>query len=114
MRFVHFVDYTTVFASDSGFNNIHATVNMAMVGVDIWFKAYSLSLSVSKTSYNDKLTMSQKKNAVDITIRDSFLPKVSTAKFLGVTLDENLPFKDHVNKVTTEISKSVGVMKRLH
>ena len=35
----------------------------------------------------------------------------SLAKF---KLDENLTFKDHVNKVTSKISKSVGVMRRLH
>ena len=39
---------------------------------------------------------------------------VSIVKFLGVTLYENLTFKDHVNKVTSNISKSVGVMRRLH
>ena len=41
--------------------------------------------------------------------------KVSTVKFPGVALDENFTFKDHVNKVTSNISiKSVGVMRRLH
>ena len=47
-------------------------------------------------------------------IRDSILTKVSTVKFLGVTLDENLTFNDHVKNVATKISKSVGVMRRLH
>ena len=42
------------------------------------------------------------------------LAKASTVKFLGVTLNENLIFNDHVNKVSTKISKSVGVMTRLH
>ena len=42
------------------------------------------------------------------------LMKVSTDKFLDVMLDENLTFKDHVNKVTSNISKSVGIMRRLH
>ena len=54
------------------------------------------------------------KKALDIKIRESILTKVSTVKFLSVTLDENLTFKDHVNKVTSKISKSVGGMKRLH
>ena len=54
------------------------------------------------------------KNIIDIRIRDSILTKVSTVKFLGVWLDENLTFKDHVKNVTTKISKSVGVMKGLH
>ena len=51
---------------------------------------------------------------LDIKIRQTIITKVSTVKFLGVTLDENLTFKDHVNKVTSTISKSVGVMRRLY
>ena len=49
-----------------------------------------------------------------LNIRESILKKVSTVKFLGVTLDENLTFKDHVNKLTiVKYHKSVGVMKRV-
>ena len=34
MRFVHFADDTTGLASDSDINNVHATVNRELVGVD--------------------------------------------------------------------------------
>ena len=54
------------------------------------------------------------KIAIDIRILDSILTKVSTVKFLGVTLDENLAFNDHVKNVTTKISKSVDAMRRLN
>ena len=60
------------------------------------------------------MIISNQKNALDIKIRETILTKVSTVKFLGVTLDENLTFNDHVTKVTTNISKSVGIMRRLH
>ena len=60
------------------------------------------------------MIVSKQKKALDIKIRETNITKVSTVKFLGVMLDENIPFKDHVNKVTSNISKSVGVMKRLH
>ena len=50
MHFVHFADDTTVFASDSDINNVHATVNRELVGVDNWLKANRLSLNISKTS----------------------------------------------------------------
>ena len=70
-----------------------------------------LSFNISKTSY---MMISNQKNVMEIRIRDSILTKVSTVKFLGVTLDENLTFNDHVKNVTTKISKSVGVMRRLH
>ena len=106
-----FSDYATVFASDSDIDNIHATVNREVVGVDNWLKTNRLSLNVSKTSY---MITSIQKIALDIKIRESILTKVLTVKFLGVTLDENLTFKDHVNKVTSKISKSICVMRRLH
>ena len=60
------------------------------------------------------MIISNQKNALGIKIRETILTKVSTVKFLGVTLDENLTFKDHLNKVNSNISKSVGVMRRLH
>ena len=60
------------------------------------------------------MIISNQKNAIEIRIRDSILTKVSTVKFLGVTLDENLMFNDHVKNVTTKISKSVGVVRRLN
>ena len=83
MRFVHFAD-TIVFASDSDINNVHATVNRELVGVDNCLKANRLSLSISKTSY---MIISDQKNTIEIRIRDSILTKVSTVKFLGVTHD---------------------------
>ena len=102
MRFVHFADDTTVFASDSDINGVHASVNRELVGVDNWLKSNRLSLNVSKTSYIQQFLptrkkISNQKNALDIKIRETILTKVSTVKFLGVTLDENLTFKNHVN-----------------
>ena len=69
----------------------HETVNMEVGQVYKWLKANRLPLNVSKTSY---MIQQPKKNALDITIRDSFLTKVSPAKFLCITLDENLTFND--------------------
>ena len=111
LRFVHFVDDTTVFASDNDINGVHASVNSELAGVDNRLKTNRLSLKVSKTSY---MIISNQKNALDIKIRETILMKVSTVKFLGITLDENLTFKDHVNKVTSNISNSVGVIRRLY
>ena len=73
MCFVHFADDTTVFASHSDINNVHANVNRELVDVDNWRKVNRLSLNVSKTSY---MIISNQKNGIDIKIRDSILTKV--------------------------------------
>ena len=83
MRFAHFADETTVFASDSDIDNVHATVNRELVGVDNWLKANKLSLNASKTSY---MIISKYKYAIDNRIRDSILTKVLTVKFIGVKI----------------------------
>ena len=93
IRFDRFANDTTVFASDIDINNVHATVNRELVGVHNWLKANRLSLNVSKTSY---MIISNQKNTIDIRVQDSIFTKVSTVKFLGITLDENLIFNDHV------------------
>ena len=85
--FIHFADDTTVFASDSDINNVHSSVNR--------LKTNRLSPNISKTSY---MIISNQKSALYIKIQETILTKVSTVKFLGVTLAENLNFKDHVNK----------------
>ena len=66
--------------------------NRELVGVDNLLKTNILSLNVSKTSY---MIISNQKIVLDIKIRESILTKVSTVKFLGVMLNENLTFKDH-------------------
>ena len=47
MNFVHFADYTIVFASDSDINNVHASVYRELADVDNWLKANTPSLNVS-------------------------------------------------------------------
>ena len=68
-------------------------MNRELLEVDNWLKTNRLSLNVSKTSY---MIIYNQKNAVDIKIGETILTKVSTVKFLGITLDENFTFKDHV------------------
>ena len=59
------------------------------------------------------MIISNQKNTID-RIRDSILTNVTTVKFIGVALDENLTFNDHEKNVISKIYKSVGVMRRLH
>ena len=81
LRFVHFSDDTTVFASDSDINGVHASVNRELVGVDNWLKTNRLSLKVSKTSY---MIISNQKSAIDIKIREIILRKFQQSNSLAL------------------------------
>ena len=36
-----------------------------------------------------------------------------TAKFLGVIIDENLSWKNHINYIEGKIAKNIGIIKRV-
>ena len=87
MRFVHFADDTTVFASDSDINNVHATVNRELVGADNWLKANRLSLNISKTSY---MIISNQKNSIEIEFEIQFLQTSQLSNSLALHLMKTL------------------------
>ena len=82
MHFVRFADDTIVFASDSDINNVHATVNRELVGVDNWLKTNSLSLNVSKTSY--MIISNQKKTQSTLKFKAQFLQKFQQSNSLAL------------------------------
>ena len=41
------------------------------------------------------------------------IERVQSFNFLGITVDYKVSWKDHIKKVRTKISRSVGVMRRL-
>ena len=41
------------------------------------------------------------------------IQEVSTVKYLGVTFDSNLTWKNHVNELCLELSKTVGIFSKL-
>ena len=57
------------------------------------------------------------KDIIDLTPRlimnGTEIERVKTFDFLGVTLDENLTWKPHTDKVATKLSKYSGIMNKL-
>ena len=83
MFIVHFSDDTTDFTSDSDINNVHATVNRELVGVDNLLMANRLSLNVSKSSY---MMVSTRKIQLTLEFEIQFLQKSQQSNSLALHL----------------------------
>ena len=61
------------------------------------------------------MIFSARDNPLDISlmIGNSQIQRTHVKKFLGIYIDDRLTFGDHVNKICTKMSRSVGVMRRL-
>jgi len=110
-NFVHFADDTTVFLKDDDVNVLERTVNLELANIDVWLKINRLSLNISKTSY--MCITDRKVDDLNIGVAGNQIERVDRAKFLGITLDERLCFRYHVQEVCSHLSRSVGMLRRL-
>ena len=61
-----------------------------------WFKANQLSLNLRKTNL---MLFWQMNKQMDITLDGIKIPQVHNTKFLGITIDNELNWDMHINKV---------------
>jgi len=61
-----------------------------------------------------QLSISQKKHTInhDYLLHNHTLESVSSAKYLGVTLQSNLKWNKHIDNITSHGNKSLGFLKR--
>ena len=109
-----FADDTALLHSDSNFNCLIQNFNVELIRVNNWLLKNRLTLNVDKTI---AMIFTKRKHAVSnlnkLCIADKDVEFESRTKYLGVTLDENLSFKDHISNLCVKVSKSIGIMYRI-
>ena len=95
-----FADDTTLFNSHKSGNYLHFMLNHDLSILSDWFKAKQLSLNPLKSVvmyFNQDITN------CDITIDGVVVPKVTTHKFLGTWIDDNLKWDTQVAHVVNKL-----------
>ena len=101
-----FADDTNIFLSDS---NLITLVNKELNHVATWLKANKLSLNAKKTHY---MVFSNKRipAKIDLMKDNERIGETCKIKFLGVIIDNQLTWKDHINYISGKIARSIGVI----
>ena len=85
-------------------------MNNEMKQVDIWLQANGLVINQEKTHYMVFHRARIKTNSNEISIRDNTIPRVSSTKFLGLIIDDQLKWLEHIQYIKNKVSKSVGIL----
>ena len=106
MRSVLFADDTNLFCSGTDEAELNIKVSNKLAKLKFCFAANKLSLNVQKTNF---MVFSEKKINHNYTIKidDKKIDRVKKTKFLVVFIDENLTWKEHVEYLSTGLSKSI-------
>ena len=114
---VIYADDTTLSASLSTFGSAGQDrdrhINNELNSISHWLKLNKLSLNSSKTKA--MLFHNPRRNVIYplINIDQVAIEFVDTFNYLGIIIDKNLSWKSHISKMTTKLSKTIGIMCRL-
>ena len=110
---VLFADDTTLSFSHSNFSHLICQFNHFMFYFYEWSVANRLSINYQKTNCMIITKREVPCDSSEIFINQKSIKFVSSVKYLGVILDKNLKFNEHIKSISLKISKSTGIMHRL-
>jgi hypothetical protein len=113
-KFILFADDSTLSAALPFENYILSAnqINRELQKVSMWLKANKICINIKKTKY---ILFSYRRNAhfPCIKIGDGLIEETNSAKFLGIIIDKNLTFKEHISYIGAKISKSIGILNKV-
>ena len=102
-----FADDTTIFFHTNSIDDVISTGKAIMTQLTNWFTANKLTLNADKSSFT--LFKSSKKAIPNVPEHIDFLnqkiKRTSHIKFLGIILDENLTWNQHINEICNKLKR---------
>ena len=109
-----FADDTCIFFSHKDLNVIESTLNNALGKISNWLIANKLSLNVDKSNLVIfSLNKSPHQHDIKIHINNELLEPKDYAKYLGLSIDSKLTWRNHIDNVNNKLVKGVGILSKL-
>ena len=105
-------DDTNVLFSQENLETLELIVNTELNNLFNWLTSNKLTLNIEKTNFVI-FTFPRLIFLIMKKIRMCILEHKNCIKFLGLLINENLSWKDHVHTLTTKRSKTVALIAKL-
>jgi hypothetical protein len=100
LKFHLFADDSNLFYSDNNLQNLERILNEQLILVGKWLCA-------------NKLPQKKVNYSMNLKIHNNKMKEKKSVKYLGVIIDCNLNWKDHVFELCKKISKGIGILFKL-
>ena len=109
-----FADDTFLSLSSQNLNQLKKKTNYEIKKIFNWLVANRLTLNIKKSQF---MIISKRKgiikNSFRLKINGVSLERCSSYKYLGLFIDEELTWKNHVKHVCQKISKACGIISKI-
>ena len=117
--FIIYADDTTLSSTINSFNNEQSNVdtqtliNDELSKIIEWLNINKLSLNKNKSKYMMFQMHKKERPSFSLKLGNTNIEKVDDFNYLGLTVETNLNWKKHTEKVANRCSKKIGVLNRL-
>ena len=109
-----YADDTNAFYSDKNLKSLTNIMQEEMNKVTNWLNVNKLSINTTKTKYIIFKSSNKKCDTeINIQLNHNTIQQVTHVKFLGVIIDQNLTWKNHINSVLKNIIKATALIAKL-
>ena len=109
---VLFADDTSLHSSGKNLNQLILNIEHELEILKTWFDINKLSLNISKTNYMI-FGNRQIPEQIKLKINNTEINQVKHTKFLGITIDHALDWKEHVKNTKAKISKTIAILYKV-
>ncbi|MEM9001882.1 MAG: reverse transcriptase family protein [Bacteroidota bacterium] len=109
-KFYLFADDTALFFTANNKTSLEKHIQDSLKDITAWLCCNRLSLNVKKSNYQIFSTSPQ--NDLNIQINNENLQRKFCTKYLGISIEEDLRWTQHIKNVGNTISRNIGIIKR--
>jgi len=92
--------------------NFERKFNIVFQIMKEWFNSNFLSLNFDKTYYMQFITKNKFLNKINIEHDNKMILQTNFVKFLGITIDNTLSWKQHIDTVTPKLNEACYTIRR--
>ena len=108
-----FADDTNIFVTGKSLNQLEEEGNKQLFSINEWLTANKLHLNKEKTCYTVFSPTKTKPCSINIKLNGDRLKQVSSCRYLGVVVDDELKWTAHIETVLQKLNRLVGICYKL-
>ena len=114
MSLILFADDTNLFMKDKCLDTLANRMTEELDKIQDWLNCNKLSLNVLKTNFMIFTTNAKNRNLnKPLNIKNTEIKQVKSTKFLGVKIQENLKWDEHIASIKTKLSRATGIIRKV-
>ena len=110
-KFILYADDANIIISADSFEEIQCKIEMLLENLQSWVYNNGLKLNIKKTKY--MLFTNRPKIEIDVKLNGTLIERSVCERFLGVLVDDNLSWSNHIKSLASKISRNSGIMYKL-